>query len=273
MHARRAPVPPLILHIPHSSAEVPPDVRSQLVLSDDELQRELLLMTDWYTDELFALAPEEAVSVRSTVSRLVVDPERFADPSREPMEKVGMGAVYTKTSHGARLRDGATAARERTSLLARYYHPRHTELAEAAAASLAAHGYCLIIDCHSFPSQPLPYELKAADDRDDIMTRPAVCVGTVPLNTPGSLRRNAWTRAHEIVDRWPHDAPHRITFDRPFAGTMVPLPYRGDERILSVMIELRRDLYMDEETGDRLADFAECAAAVQNALRDLVAML
>ena len=37
------------------------------------------------------------------------------------------------------------------------------------------------------------------------------------------------------------------------------------------MIELRRDLYMDEETGDRLAGFADCAAAVQTALRRIIA--
>jgi hypothetical protein len=39
------------------------------------------------------------------------------------------------------------------------------------------------------------------------------------------------------------------------------------------MVELRRDLYMDEETGGRLADFAGCAAAVQMALRELAVLL
>src|SRR5665647_1032312 len=63
-----------------------------------------------------------------------------------------------------------------------------------------------------------------------------------------------------------------IAFDRPFAGALVPLPYLGnDRRIHAVMIELRRDLYMDEETGGRLAGFAGYAAAVQAALRRIIA--
>ena len=40
-------------------------------------------MTDWYTDELFALPPDAAVTVRFPVSRLIVDPERFEDPEAE----------------------------------------------------------------------------------------------------------------------------------------------------------------------------------------------
>src|SRR5665648_935693 len=86
------------MHVPHSSAEVPADVRPQFLLADDDLARELRFMTDWHTDELFALPPDVAVTIRFPVSRLVVDPERFEDPEAERMEAVGMGAVYTKTS-------------------------------------------------------------------------------------------------------------------------------------------------------------------------------
>ena len=35
-------------------------------MSDEELERELLLMTDWYTDELFALPASDAVTIRWT---------------------------------------------------------------------------------------------------------------------------------------------------------------------------------------------------------------
>jgi N-formylglutamate amidohydrolase len=296
-------VPRIILHVPHSSAEVPADVRAQFLLEDDDLACELRLMTDWHTDELFALPPAEAVTVRFPVSRLVVDPERFEDPESERMEAVGMGAVYTKTSQRLPLRDEAEAAREREALLARYYRPHHTALEAATATALAAHGRCLIIDCHSFPSTPLPYEFKVSVDRWKVIHRPAVCIGTdatlpphapfahAGMHTPPWLRERAAEVLGEMLSRWPGGgapdpaiAPHEpapegaggavagIAFDRPFAGTMVPLPYLGnDRRVLSVMIELRRDLYMDEETGGRLAGFAGCAAAVQAALRRIIA--
>ena len=38
--------------------------------------------------------------------------------------------------------------------------------------------------------------------------------------------------------------------DRPFAGTYVPLRYwHANPRVSSVMMEIHRDLYMDEEMG------------------------
>lgn len=290
MFARDVHAPPVVLHIPHSSAEVPADVRPQFLLDDEQLRRELLLMTDWYTDELFALPPDEAATVRFPVSRLVVDPERFLDPAGETMERVGMGAVYTKTSHGAPLREPAVAARERKALLARFYHPHHEALERAVEAALAAHGRCLILDCHSFPSRPLPYELAAADPAA-VRHRPAVCIGTdgtraqERASTLGGLHTPSWLRElaegvfTDMLANWPADeeashpaAAAGVAFERPFAGTIVPLRFLGrDARVLSLMVELRRDLYMDEETGDRLAGFADGCAAVQAALQRLIA--
>jgi N-formylglutamate amidohydrolase len=43
----------VILHIPHTSTVIPTDLREQFLLSDADLFKELLLMTDAFTDELF----------------------------------------------------------------------------------------------------------------------------------------------------------------------------------------------------------------------------
>ena len=58
----------LVLHVPHSSRHIPAHERQSLLLSDDALQRELLHITDAYTDELFS-SPHVAI-VRYPVSRL-----------------------------------------------------------------------------------------------------------------------------------------------------------------------------------------------------------
>jgi hypothetical protein len=47
-----APNTPIVLHVPHSSRIVPPDVRKSILLIDIELESELIKMTDAYTGEL-----------------------------------------------------------------------------------------------------------------------------------------------------------------------------------------------------------------------------
>jgi len=48
-----APTPPaLVVHIPHASLVVPRDVAADLFLTPEQLEHELLVMTDRYTDEL-----------------------------------------------------------------------------------------------------------------------------------------------------------------------------------------------------------------------------
>ena len=41
-----------------------------------------------------------------------------------------------------------------------------------------------------------------------------------------------------------------VEVNRPFSGTLVPARYLGmDPRVQSLMVEVRRDLFMDEATG------------------------
>ena len=66
------------------------------------------------------------------------------------------------------------------------------------------------------------------------------------------------------------DHGFRVGMNRPFAGALVPNAYYGrDQRVQSVMIEVRRDLYMNERTGDRLPRFAD----VQRVLTEFRALL
>lgn len=41
----------LVLHIPHSSTEIP--ILDGYVSTQDEIQDEIIRLTDWYTDDLF----------------------------------------------------------------------------------------------------------------------------------------------------------------------------------------------------------------------------
>ena len=76
----RAEQPSVVVHLPHASTTIPPEVREQFVLDDGALAEEQRRLVDHFTDELFALPQVSATTVAFPVSRFVVDPERFVDP-------------------------------------------------------------------------------------------------------------------------------------------------------------------------------------------------
>ncbi|MGO1510623.1 MAG: N-formylglutamate amidohydrolase [Actinomycetales bacterium] len=225
---------PVLVHLPHASREISPDVRAGILLDDADLERELDVMTDSFTDRLLDAAMAWAgdrvrdafTVVAAPASRLVVDVERFTD-EREPMNEVGMGAVYTRTHDGRPLRDQPDAA-----LVDRYLTPHAAEMSEIVSDMLRAARTALIIDLHSYPSVRQPYELANKEDH-----RPEICLGVDEFHTPPDLVERA-RQAFEGFD---------VAINTPFAGTYVPVDrYRTDERVRSIMIEIRRDTYMDE---------------------------
>lgn len=54
---------PVILHIPHWSPDIPAEYRGDMLLSESELQIELLRMTDWHCLILDSLLFARSASV------------------------------------------------------------------------------------------------------------------------------------------------------------------------------------------------------------------
>jgi N-formylglutamate deformylase len=246
---------PIVIHIPHASVVIPDDVAGAFLISPAEARAEILRMTDWFTDELFSAPPELAATVAAPVSRLVVDTERFRDDAREAMASRGMGAIYTLTSDGRPLR-APLLTDEREQWLARWRDPHHEALTGAVSRGLERAGRCLIVDAHSFPSVPLPYEPDQTPDRPDI------CLGVDSFHTPPAL---LW-RARRHFEA----AGLSVEVDRPFAGTITPQRYYGTSKaVASIMIEVNRRLYMDEATGLRGPRFKEIRGMISSLLGEL----
>jgi len=246
----------IVFHIPHSSSFIPDEERENIVISDESLASEVLRMTDWYTAELFLSCTEACEVVIYPVSRLVIDPERFEDDAAEMMASCGMGVIYTKTSEGETLRT-APNADVRKKMLERYYFPHHALLTAAVRSTLEKAGKALVIDCHSFPSSPLPYEF---DQRKD---RPDICLGTDPFHTPEWLlqfARNIFVKQGFSVET-----------DRPFKGTLIPVDYfRKEAAVSGMMIELNRRFYIDERTGTRLSGFNDFKSTLCDVTSELL---
>ncbi|MEV5517136.1 N-formylglutamate amidohydrolase [Streptomyces flaveolus] len=248
---------PVILHVPHSSREIPADVRPGIVLDDAALERELDHITDSHTAEIAeaaaGLAGVTPWRFVNRASRLVVDPERFPD-DREEMTAVGMGAVYTRTTHREVLRADGT---DPEPLLERYFRPYARAMTEAVTARLAATGRAVIVDVHSYPTEPLPYELHGEGPR------PPVCLGTDGFHTPPELLAAA---------REAFAACGETGLDSPFSGTYVPLDFYGKRgEVGALMVEIRRDTYMTEPggpAGPGLSRLAASLAALVDAVSD-----
>ena len=111
----------------------------------------------------------------------------------------------------------------------------------------------MLVDLHSYPVEALPYELHQD------AKRPPVCLGVDVDHTPTALRELAFRACSRIG---------QVVVNEPFPGSYVPLRHFGrDNRVSSVMVELRRDTYMRDDgtidpvgarrVGDALAAILE----------------
>jgi len=232
----------MILHIPHASTNT-------LDLSLADKAQELLRLTDHFTDELYEY--KDATSLVFGVSRLICDVERFKDDTQENMSKYGMGVCYTKTTDGEKLRDVSDEQRE--YLVKNYYDVHHQRLSNEVDGELEQYNASLIVDCHSFPDTTSYFH------SDHGKRRPDICLGTDSFHTPKKLL--------ELVKVYFLSKGYEVAVNSPYGGTMVPLKhYKKDERVHSIMIELNRRLYIDED-GYKIEHFNELQSELQEVLK------
>ena len=231
---------PVLVHIPHASTAISKGDFSDFLPSEEEMRHELIRLTDWYTDELFGgdWAPQNVLQYQH--SRLVVDVERFACDDEEPCAKVGMGATYLKTTRGEPLRH--LSASRRKELIRKYYEPHHQIFTEKVIQILEKFSRCVIIDGHSYPTEPLPTQT-------NYMSTPEIGIGTDDSFTSPELI--------ELTENFFKSHGFDVELNEPFQGTIIPAKiYKSkDSRVQSVMIEVRRDLYIDENTAEKNGQF------------------
>lgn len=246
----------VLIHLPHGSDHIPAEDRADYLVDDAILRRESIRLVDWHTPDLFLSGACRARSLVFPVSRLLVDPERFTEDTREPMAAVGMGVFYTRTSDGRPLRTPLLAGR-RSELLESYYRPHHSALEAFAREALATHETALILDGHSFPAEALPCHDYGSAPLPDI------CLGTDPVHTPAELLASV----RHIFE----EAGFTVAIDHPFRGTIVPAGFlHRESRVLSIMIEINRALYLDADTAAPRADYAAFRKIFSNCIDQII---
>jgi len=228
----------VVVHVPHASTNIPEEYKNSILLSDAQLWREVCRMTDAFCEELYN-APDFPVQIVSTHSRFVCDVERFRDDKLESQSKFGQGLMYTRTSFGRRLRKYDETLREK--ILHEVYDPHHERLNKAVEDALDLYDKCLIIDGHSFPSLTLAKPL-------GIFNRPDFDIGTDSYHTPDALRDVLCNKVRELG--------YSVKVNTPFGGAITPMKYyQNDKRVVSVMIETNRRLYMNSSNMTKSDNF------------------
>lgn len=212
----------LLIHVPHASTYIPAAYRRTSLLPPEELEAENLFLCD--TGILELIPPALAANALSfPYSRMFCDVERFRDGT-EPMERYGMGFIYTHDTKGREVFRPTDAHRQ---IVSQVYDAHHAELDRRAAAILREHGRCVIIDLHSFSDEMV----------DRMFGRkgcPDVCIGTEPDYYSEELVCG--------IEKVCHGLGLSTARNFPYAGSMVPNRYYGkkDTGIVSVMLEINK---------------------------------
>lgn len=228
----------IILHIPHSSINVP--LKDGYVVDQNTLEKEILKLTDWYTDDLFYSNEDEMV--KAEFSRIFCDPERFPDDSQEIMAQYGMGVLYEKNDDGETIRKVTSGLKEK--VLTEFYWKHHEKLTEAVNSQINLFGKALIIDCHSYPNTPLKRDL------DKNPNRPDFCIGTDSYHTPVKLI--------DLSISFFENEGYTLGIDWPYTGSIVPLEhYHKNKNVQTIMLEINRALYLKAPTNEKSERYSE----------------
>jgi N-formylglutamate deformylase len=240
----------IILHVPHSSTKIP--LYDGYLVDSSVLDKEILKLTDWFTDDLFYSDEDEMIIAE--FSRIFCDPERFTDDSQEVMAQYGMGVLYEKSDNGDEIRMVAPELKEK--ILNTFYWKHHHKFSLAVNNQLENHGKAIIIDCHSYPSIPLKRDL------DKNPKRPDFNIGTDVYHTPKVLI--------DLSVSFFEKAGYTLGIDWPYKGSIVPMEhYQKNKNVQSIMLEINRGLYLNEPSNEKSESYLKVKDITQQFIKTI----
>ncbi|TWR30466.1 N-formylglutamate amidohydrolase [Mucilaginibacter pallidiroseus] len=227
-----------ILHIPYASTNIP-DYTGYLV-TNQVLENEMLGLTDWFIDDLFYLP--DSITVKANFSRLFCDVKRFGNEKNEVLGELDIGSTQTAKVGEIHLRK--VTHEVNTKILNDYYYPHHLKLSNAVADKLSINGEALIIDCRSFTNEPFKRYVNHDTPRFDFH------IGLDDYHTPRSLYKLTIVGLKMLG--------YTVKIITPYSYPIVPrVYYQQDKRVMSIAIEINRDLYLMPGTNERSNGYLE----------------
>lgn len=140
---------PLILGLPHTGTQIPPDCAEGL----NEVGR-ALADTDWHIHQLYDGLVDGMTCVRTPIHRYVIDVNRGPDDASlyPGQNTTGLCPVTDFDGRPIYLAGFEPGAAEIARRTAAYHAPYHAALAGEVARIKALHGFAILYDCHSIRS-------------------------------------------------------------------------------------------------------------------------
>ena len=216
----------VILHIPHSSTNIPKWYYDKCLLSRTDLNVFNKQCVDLYTDKLFNVSG--CAKILFKYSRIVCDVEKYCDDEKEVASRYGLGYVYTLDYDG---NDLIKATDKYKNMIYRnYYKPYHDHASDVIYKVSKKSNTVIILDCHSF-SNAVPY-INSNDDVD-------ICIGYNDSFSSDIL--NNFT--YEFFS----NKGYNCKINQPFSGSYIPNMLYSEkiENIFSIMLEINKTLYLE----------------------------
>lgn len=219
----------VIIHIPHSSLEIPNFYEERLRIDKKRFNAENIFISDYLVDYF---VPDGFLNmIKFEYSRLFCDVERFKDDALESMAKKGMGAIYEKDSDGVSFVHLDQDYKE--MVLSHYYDEHHNKLDKMVSYILEKNERCYIIDLHSFSDEFVAKVL-------DLYNNPDICIGF----EEGFKDNELVAKTVQHFEKYGYS----VKLNYPYSGSFVPNRYwkSKDNKIKSIMIEINKRIYLDK---------------------------
>jgi N-formylglutamate amidohydrolase len=263
----KRPFAPVIFTSAHSGRVYSADLMSGVRLGALSLRRS----EDCFVDELFGAAPAHGAPLLAANF-----PRAFCDANREAWEldpnmftdrlpdwvnttstrvSAGLGTIAKVVASGESIYAAKLPFAEAERRIFTYWRPFHDTLTRLIADIRTRFGYCLVIDCHSMPSNV-----------------PAKRAGVRPVDfVLGDLHGVACaSRVTRMTESLLCDKGFLVRRNDPYAGGYITKQYgRPADDVHVLQIEIARALYMDEARIERSSEFP----LVKQQMSDLVAAI
>ncbi|MDR1677248.1 MAG: N-formylglutamate amidohydrolase [Deltaproteobacteria bacterium] len=241
----------LVINVPYAGLGVPPAVQKRWPLTQNELKVEHWRLCD---PPLLALGQEAAQGdakrgpwplVAYPYSPLVADPLGLVALELGQTQETGP-AILTKDTQGKNL--PIWNQTDQDFLLEKTVVPYAQELKKECLGQLANQNLVALVTLRSFSTYPNPHE------RDHRRPRPQITLGSSDDHTPDGLTILAG-HIFRSLGFWPQ-------LNWPLSGAVMPKDLSDQPRLKAMSLCLRRDLYLDEKTGQTKKETKEAVIRI-----------